>query len=610
MQLTLRRGAYQGPPTVLARLEGTATSTTYGQGPTFVSRDGPRGFLRTVELTLENGRYLIVRSEGGLAGAAPTPAGPSGTLGGGSFVNVAPQVGLDFRQGSFRYGMSTDTTAMMGGGVCWLDYDSDGWLDLFVVNSYADVDILPSEAHGGLARTALYHNVGGRFVNVSARSGANLPISGDGCVAADFNGDGHTDLYVTSAGYNVDTDSWDALLWNNGDGTFTEGAQQAGITQHGWHTGAAVGDVNNDGRPDLFVASYTDVNIPADSSAGFPSNHLALRDALYLNEGTDSRGHSRFRNVARQAGIEPHGAKHGLGAVFTDFDRDGRLDLYVANDTDPNQLYRNVPNASRLGFHFEDVAKRERVDDPHAGMGIAAADFNQDGRVDLFVTNSRGELHAAYRSRSSSQSAPYVDARSDISSFLGTATAGWGDSWADLDLDGDLDLILANGAIPITSLAKDARRVQILENVGATGRQPRFAEVNAGWLSRTPLVNGRGLATADYDNDGDLDVAINSIGGKLVLLRNDAPKRHWLEVSLGRFAPGAVVTATLPDGSTLVREVQAGSSYLSSEDPRLNFGLGNASTVARLEVRFPDGTTTVLRNVAADRIVDVGAARG
>ena len=159
---------------------------------------------------------------------------------------------------------------MMGGGLCWLDYDSDGWLDLYIVNSHADVDIVPSDTKGGLPRSALYHNVEGRFVDVSEQSGADLPIRGNGCVAADLNMDGHTDLYVTSAGYNVGTHSWDALLWNDGNGTFTEGAAAAGIDGQGWHSAAAVGDVNGDGRPDLFVSGYTDPNVVVDPSVGLP----------------------------------------------------------------------------------------------------------------------------------------------------------------------------------------------------------------------------------------------------------------------------------------------------------------------------------------------------
>ena len=363
MVLTLQRGAFQGPPSVVANLQGTYVASTYGRTPaSLVSRRDPVRFRRTVELQLDGDTYRIVTSEGGLPLGAVTGSAGGGTLGGTTFVDVARQVGLDFRQGAFRFGMSFDTTAMMGGGLCWLDYDEDGWLDLFVVNSYADVDIVPSDTKGGLPRSSLFHNVGGRFEDVSSRTGADLPLRGNGCVAADFDLDGHTDLYVTSAGYNVPTDSWDALLWNEGDGTFSEGALQAGIDGKGWHSAAAVGDVNGDGLPDLFVSSYTDPNFVVDAASGFPSSHKPVRDLLYLNEGPDESGRSTFREAARAAGIEKTAVGHGLGAVFTDVDRDGRLDLYVANDADPNQLYRNVPSggAARVPLRGRRQAARGR----------------------------------------------------------------------------------------------------------------------------------------------------------------------------------------------------------------------------------------------------------
>src|SRR5437762_4699408 len=246
--------------------------------------------------------------------------------------NVAGRVGLDFRQGAFRFGVSPDPAAMTGGGLCVLDYNNDGWVDLFVVNSYSQADVDRWHKHGGLPRSALFRNTRGRFRNVTRRSGAGLAVRGQGCVAADFNGDGFSDLFITADGRNK-------LLWNNGNGAFTEGAWAAGIKAHGWYTGAAVADVNRDGRPDLFVAGYTDPNIPVPgSAAGFPNNVSGVRDLLFLNIGRGKHGRSRFREVGVQAGLEAARFDHSLGAVFSDFSGAGRPDLYVATDGDTNRL--------------------------------------------------------------------------------------------------------------------------------------------------------------------------------------------------------------------------------------------------------------------------------
>ncbi len=608
MRVTLEPGEGQGPPLVVATLEGTAELATYsGSPPTVEQRTDPAPFEQTLELALEGGRYVIVRSRGGTldAFAAPTvEATPGGAgasdLGGVHLVDVARHVGLDFRQGAFRFETSADPVAMMGGGLCWLDYDGDGWLDLFAVNSYSiAVDVARWKERGGLPRSALYRNEKGKFVDVSRGSGADVPLRGNGCVAADFNGDGRTDLYVTAAGY-------DALLWNEGAGKFVEGARAAGIDTYGWHTGAVVGDVNGDGRPDLFVAGYADLNAPvADSGGGFPSTYAGVRDRLYLNEGLDANGRARFREVGPQAGIEVAEADHGLGAAFTDFNADGRIDLYVANDLDPNRLYENVPAVGGLGFRLEERGRDEAVADPNAGMGVASADYSADGRPDLFVTNSHRQLHAVFRSRRPQASGPsFADARPDLASAFDTTLAGWGVSWVDLDLDGNLDVVLTNGAVPVTNLAMDAEPIQVLENLTSDGQPGQVADVSGSvGLGEGPRVIGRGLAAADYDNDGDVDVAINTIGGPLVLLRNSGAAGHWLEVKLSTFSPGSEVTAVLPDGRRLVREVQAGSSYLSSEDPRVHFGLGDATKVSELLVRYPDGRETRLTNVRSDRVI-------
>lgn len=519
--------------------------------------------------------------------------------------NVAPQVGLDFRQGSFRFGMSNDYRAMMGGGVCWLDYNGDGRLDLFAVNSYSSADTARWEAHGGLPRTALYENLGRRFRNVTRAAHAGLAVQGDGCVAADLNGDGRTDLLVTT------TDGV-RLLWNNGNGTFTEGARAARMDAFGWYAGAAVADVNGDGRPDVFVAGYTDPNDPVPNSfAGFPTNLAGVRDLLYLNEGNDARGHARFREVGIQAGLESAQPRHGLGAMFLDYNGDGRPDLYVANDEDPNQLYENVPwpggaraDPAGLGFRFEERGAAEGVADAYAGMGVATA-TGADGSLSVFVTNSRKEPSAAFRRPAAAGSPAFANARPSFDPALGTGFAGWGASWVDLENSGAPDLVLASGAIPVTSLAGDAEPVRVLGPVGGAGRVDELGNAG-GILGPGGLrLNGRGVAAADVNNDGRMDIAINTIGGKLVLLRPSGPSGRWLDVKLSRFSPGAVVTVVLPGGRRLTRAVAAGSSYLSSEDPRVHFGLGTATSVRRVTVRYPWGGESRLTDVRADRIVEV-----
>jgi len=587
IRLRLEPGDGQGPPLVLATLHGTMRTTTYDAGAEPLHETPAAEVVRTFEVAELSGRFVVVGLRAERAGTPAAPTRASFTL-----TDVAGSVGLDFRHGAFRSGISDDETAMMGGGVCWLDYDGDGWLDLYAVNGYAESDIPNVGSHRGLPSSRLYRNVRGRFEDVTKATGAGLAVRGSGCVAGDLDGDGTTDLFVTTAGYDAERDAHDALLWNNGDGTFTEGAWKAGIREHGWHTGAAIADVNQDGRMDLVVAGYTDVNtsIPG-SEAGFPANHAAVRDLLYLGAGGRA-----FREVGRTAGLEPGGLDHGLGAVFSDVDRDGRLDLFVANDLDPNRLYRNVAcTACANGFHLVERGVAERVDDPNAGMGIAAGDYSGDGLDDLFVTNSRGQLHAAHRSR---RGAPFADARPEFAPALGSRSTGWGSTWADLDLDGSLELAIANGAIPVTSLAEDAERLQVVTTASRDVRP-----LDAGDVAPR---NGRGLAAADYDNDGDLDLAVASVGGRLQLLRNDGADGHWLEVALPRFSPGAVVTVVLPDGRRLVREARAGASYLSSEDPRPHFGLGDATRVREVVVRYQGGAVTRLADVEVDRLVRAG----
>jgi hypothetical protein len=246
------------------------------------------------------------------------------------------------------------------------------------------------------------------------------------------------------------------------------------------------------------------------------------------------------------------------------------------------------------------------VDDVENGMGVAPGDFDLDGRQDVVVTNSGHQLHSVYRN-AGEPSLRFADGRDGFApATLGIGLTGWGASWADLDLDTDLDLMLANGAVPIVDAEADRQELQLLGNLTAQGAGGQFTDLTAatGLDGIGPLL-ARGMAAADYDNDGDLDLAVSSVGGDLALLRSSGAGGHWLGVSVEPFAPGAVVTAELADGTRLVRELHAGSSYLSSEDPRAHFGLGAAAEVAGLSVEWPDGTVTSVEDVAADRYVTV-----
>lgn len=524
------------------------------------------------------------------------------------FTDVTDEAGVDFQQGAFRWDVSGDAVAMMGGGLCWIDYNRDGWLDLYAVNSYALAEAGRWESEGGLPRNALFRNDEGQFTDVSKETGTDLQMRGLGCVAADFDLDGWTDLYVTSERVNE-------LLWNNGDGTFNQGAEAAGVDAYGWQTGTAVGDVNADGWPDLFVAGYVDLNshIP-EADQGFPNTHRGVRDLLYLNEGASPSGHVTFREVGVEAGLEASNYEYGLGALFTDLDMDGDLDLFVANDTKPNRLYENIPwpggpeaDPEGLGFRFAEVGQFARVNDENSGMGVASADYDNDGRFDLVVTNLGQQLHSVYHNHSAGGKFEFDDATKTMGvSNIGVGWTGWGISWADVDQDTDLDLIIANGTVPVLDPPDDVQKIQLFSNLTAQGMSGLFQDLTdvAGFNDIGPLL-ARGGAVADYDNDGDPDIAINSIGGRLTLLRNDNDGGHWLVVEFEEFQPGAMVKAILPDGQELLCETKAGSSYMSSEDPRCHFGLGAADKVDELIVHWPNGAETRMSDLAADEFVTV-----
>lgn len=509
-----------------------------------------------------------------------------------TFADVAAEVGLDFQHGAYQWDTGGDPAAMMGGGVCWIDYDSDGWLDLFAVNTWSDREWGRWREEGGLPTSRLFRNDHGRFEDVTEQTGAGLEIRGNGCVAADLDRDGRTDLFVTSDRENV-------LLWNDDGERFADGSRDAGVATSGWHSAAAAGDLDGDGLIDLFVAGYADTNRAiAGATKGFPNGFEPERDLVLLNQGSTGGDRPTFRDVASLVGVENSQVDYGLGVVLTDVDRDGDLDVYVANDTQPNRLYLNVPGGD-LGFRFEETGRSAGVDDDNAGMGVASGDFDGDQRPDLAVTNLGDQLHNLFRS--DGPTSAFVEARSEVGlADFGRTLTGWGANWLDADLDGDLDLIVVHGFIPVGDLVADREQVRLFENGDS---QFHDASTIVGLDVTGPFL-GRGSAAADFDNDGDLDLAVGTIGGRLALLRNSGAGGHWLTVAPQPPTPGTVVTVTTSGGSPQRREVLAGSSYLSSEDPRSNFGLGLDDFVT-VDVRWPDGAVRRLTEVEADRLVTV-----
>ncbi|HEY8058274.1 MAG TPA: CRTAC1 family protein, partial [Acidimicrobiales bacterium] len=361
-----------------------------------------------------------------------------------------------------------------------------------------------------------------------------------------------------------------------------------------------------------FVSGYVNVNRPDPESAqGFPNSYEGVRDLLYLSEGPGADGRVTFREVGERLGVDPD-ADYGLGALFTDVDRDHDLDLYVANDTNPSRLYLNEPGSGddpgRLGFSLREVGTEAAVADAGSAMGVAGDDYNGDGRGDLYVTNLAGQPPALFVNRTRRGAPTFTDGLPTFGDEAPNGSrTGWGTTFVDLDLDTDLDLLVANGAIPIVDLGLDAETIGAYGNLAADGTPGRFEDIGAavGVEALGPL-NARGLAVADFDNDGDVDVAVNVVGSPLVLLENQGADGNWLEVASADFSPGAAVTVRLADGRHFRRELRAGSSYLSSEDPRAHFGLGPATRVAEVRVRWPDGRSTVVEDVAANQILTIG----
>lgn len=509
------------------------------------------------------------------------------------FTDVASAAGIRFtheRGGTPEHRLPET----MGSGLAWLDFDGDGLLDLYVVQSGP----FP-ESGSPKAADRLYRNLGnGTFADVTAKAGLNDTAYGMGAIAADYDNDGFPDLFVTNYGHDI-------LYRNNGDGTFTDVTAKAGVAGSGWSTSAAFADFDGDGFLDLFVVRYVDDSVEKDLFCGdkekglreycHPSLYPPVANLLFHNEGNGT-----FTDISVSSGIAAALGK-GLGVVVTDIDDDGKPDVYVANDTTMNFLFRNLG-----GNKFEDVSLLSGAGINFAGramggMGVNAGDLDGDGRQDLVVTNFEAELNGYYHNLGSG----LFEDLAATSGFGGPSFnfSGFGLNLFDADDDGDLDAFVANGHVleaPHGQGSTYAERPFLMWNDG----KGKFHERGCGDPFRVPVV-GRGSAAADYDNDGDVDVAVSSSGGMLQLLRNGGSAGGWIGFVLrgktsNRQGVGARVTLETPMGRQ-VREVHAGDSYLSSSDPRVHFGLGDEKKVLRVTIRWPSGIVQEVTGVAPGR---------
>ena len=496
-----------------------------------------------------------------------------------------------------------------GSGACWFDYNNDGYMDLYLVNG-ATVEELRGKAPPGKHQNHLFrNNRNGSFTDVTQQAKVPGKGWGFGCVAADFDNDGKTDLLVTNFGPNI-------LFRNNGDGTFTDVTTRAGVGGGNvWHTGAAFADYDNDGRLDLYVAGYLDFDIQNPKSGGCeyegvrvkacgPLGFKGAPDALYHNNGDGT-----FTDVTAKAGVADRGLYFGFAVIFDDFDNDGFPDIFVANDSNPNYLYHNKGDGT-----FEEIAVTAGVaynsdGKEHSGMGVAAGDYDNDGLIDLFVTTFANDNYALYHNDGH-------NFFTDVSypSGVGEATIrwlGWGTFFFDYNNDGFKDLFCINGHVypEIDGRINQTYRqpLQLLENIG----HGKFREVSEQvGLRRMPWRSGRGGAYCDFDNDGNVDLVVSNIDDRPALLHNEGGRRNnWIELSLtgttsNRSAIGAKVKITAGD---LVQydHVRAGGSFLSSNDPRLHFGLGNRKRVDSIEIRWPTGKIDRYQNLESNRIVSL-----
>ncbi len=493
----------------------------------------------------------------------------------------------------------------MSGGVIVIDYDRDGWPDLYFTNSPTVEMSLKGEKAAG----ALYHNNrDGTFTDVTAKAGVASPCFAMGGAVGDYNNDGWPDMYITCIGGNV-------LYRNNGDGTFTDVTAKAGVADGRWSTGAAFADYDGDGFVDLAVSNYVDFKL--NDLPGFGSSPTCryrgidvqcgprgLRgagDSLFHNNGDGT-----FTDVSRQTGADDKPGYYGLGVVWSDLSGTGRPDLYVADDSTPNYLYRNQGGGKFTEEGLESGTAVSGDGSEQGSMGVAVGDYNHTGRFSLYVTNFADEFNTLYRNDGKGS---FTDVSYDAGVALPSLPyVKWGTVFADLDNDGWLDLLSVNGHVyPQVDTLPSGARYREPSNLFLNNQDGTFCDASeqSGTALKIPRV-GRGLATADFDNDGNVDFVVENLDGQPLLLHNQGVSgNHWVTFELAgtrsnRLALGARVTI-VAGGVTQTDEVRSGGSYLSQSDLRVHFGLAKATKIDSVEVRWPSGKIETLEDLPANR---------
>jgi hypothetical protein len=546
----------------------------------------------------------------------------------GGLVEGAPVVFGDATQssglGSFRHISGDDEKQFIletaGSGVAILDFDNDGFADIYLVNSGTLAALL---GKAPFPKSALFrNNHDGTFTDVTAKAGVSNERWGIGAVVGDYDNDGWPDLYVTNFGKN-------RLYHNNRNGTFTDVAEAAGVTVGTWSTGATFGDYDGDGWLDLFVPGYVQfdpANPPRAGGKGVASSFCQYRGANVMcgprglkgerDHLFHNNGNGTFTDVSEKAGVADLPGYYGFSSAFVDLNGDGKLDLLVVNDSTPRYLYINRGDGTFEDASYQSGFAVNANGREQAGMGLAVADYENSGNLDLHITNFSDDYNTLYKDDGDANF-------TDVSFEAGVAETtipflGWGTAFLDFDNDCLLDIIVANGHVYRKIDNFDwgttwAQRPLLFRNNGSGKFSPVPAATNTGLAVAVP---GRGLAVADFLNKGKLDAVINTLDATPLLLRNEAENgNHWvgLRVIGGVGSPkdaiGAQVRLTA-GGITQRADVISGGSFQSSNDLRLHFGLGQANQVEKLEVRWPNGTLEEVAVKGVDKILNIEQGKG